>query len=356
MTKMKVFQLVDNPYKSLNPYVAVLMDGIKSISDEVEFGYGINDFWNGDIFSFDVLHIHWPDEAFGRFPTQNDIHRFKLRLMEFKSHGGMIVVTCHNLKPHYSKKSTRIKAYDIVYSLADVIIHLGNYSMDIMKQKYPIAKHVVCYHHTYDTMYTKVGRDSCIKALNLDAKKRYILCFGEFRDDEERRLVNTVLRHCHEQGFDVLAPRYYKLGKRRNLIALAIQWLLLKYKVATTPGLHIHGWYISNKNLPYYYGAADISFIQRKSILNSGNLPMGFYFGNIVVGPNVGNVGEILEETGNPIFEPEDERSIFAAVDKAIELSNSKKGESNKHYADIHFSTQVVCNKILNVYKESFLL
>lgn len=351
---MKVFQLVKNPYIIPNPYVATLMDGIKSISDEVEFGYGIEEFWNGDMFSFDVLHIHWPDAPLSRFSTQDDLHKYESRLKAYKSCGGMIVVTCHNLTPHYCKNSLLIEAYNIVYGIADVIIHLGNYSRDIMVQKYPAAKHVICYHHTYDNLYNKkIGREECLKVLHLDPERKYILSFGDFRDDEERELIDMVLKHCYKKGIDVLAPRYYKLSKRRNLIALVFNWFLVKYKVATTPGLHIRGWYIPNEELPYYYGVSAFSLIQRKKILNSGNLPMGFLFGNIVVGPNVGNVGEILKETGNPTFIPEDEKSILAAVDEAIKLSTSNKGEFNKHYAETHFSTQAVCQRLLKIYKDS---
>lgn len=51
---------------------------------------------------------------------------------------------------------------------------------------------------------------------------------------------------------------------------------------------------------------ADIALLQRVKILNSGSLPLNFYFGNVVVGPDVGNVGEILKKTGNPVFNVED--------------------------------------------------
>ena len=53
----------------------------------------------------------------------------------------------------------------------------------------------------------------------------------------------------------------------------------------------------------------------------------------MVVGPNVGNVGSILNKTGNPIFNPYDIDSIVLAIKKAKELLSVNKGEENKMYA-----------------------
>lgn len=54
---------------------------------------------------------------------------------------------------------------------------------------------------------------------------------------------------------------------------------------------------IDNCDLPYYMAASDVIFIQRKDILNSGNVPLAFLYHKVVVGPKVGNIGELLSET-----------------------------------------------------------
>ena len=42
---------------------------------------------------------------------------------------------------------------------------------------------------------------------------------------------------------------------------------------------------------------------------------MGFGAGCVVVGPNVGNVGSILNKTGNPIFNPYDIDRVLPYLD-----------------------------------------
>lgn len=48
---------------------------------------------------------------------------------------------------------------------------------------------------------------------------------------------------------------------------------------------------ISNKDLPFYFSASDIIFIQRLDILNSGNIPMAFLLRKWLLGL----IQEILE-------------------------------------------------------------
>jgi hypothetical protein len=91
--------------------------------------------------------------------------------------------------------------------------------------------------------------------------------------------------------------------------------------------------------------------IQRKRILNSGNLPMGFYFGKPVVGPDVGNVGEILRSTGNPVFDPEDCASVAASLSRGFECANAGMGDANRCFADREWSL----SKIIDLQESAYV-
>ena len=58
------------------------------------------------------------------------------------------------------------------------------------------------------------------------------------------------------------------------------------------------------------FAVSDVVFIQRCVILNSGVVPMAFLFGRGVVGPDSGNVGELLRVTANLVFSPSDQGSV----------------------------------------------
>ena len=348
---MKIFQLVDSPYVG-NPYVPTLMDGITKIDSTSRWGYGLDSFWSDDIYKYDIVHIHWPHMIVNFFSDNNIISQYENKLRHLKELGIKIVATCHNFEPHYEKDTRKKDSYAITYGYADCIIHLGEYSLNLLKGKYPLAKHFLIPHHVYNQIYKPANKAESIENLGLNHSKKYVLCFGDFRDDEERRLVDCVLKHYLNQGIEILAPHYYRYVKRKNKLKMLYAWIMAKYKQSTTKGMHIYGKYISDDMLPFYYGASEICLIQRKKILNSGNLPMAFYMGKVVVGPRVGNVGQILEQTGNPTFEPDDINSLYQAIDKAMTLCQENKGVVNKKYAENNWTTEIVSYKLYSVYKE----
>ena len=350
---MKVFQLYDNPYSTIaNPYISTLMDGVQALSRDILFGYGKSVFWSECIFDYDIIHIHWPDVFLNKSSTYHDFEAFRLRLESLKSEGVKIITTCHNLEPHYSLNLYEKESHGLVYGMSDVILHMGLWSLSLFEKKYPHIRHILIPHHTYDTIYSRVNREKSVKKLNLNPNKKYVLCFGAFRSVEERELVDFVVEKFYDKGVEVLAPHYLTIPKRRNLIKRGEAWLRCRNFERKRKGLHIYGWYVSHEMLPLFYGASDISLIQRKKILNSGNLPMGFYMGKVVVGPDVGNVGQILKDCKNPVFSPENIDTLYDAINDALLLSAKGKGDENRLYAENCFSTKIVSEKLLKVYLE----
>ena len=71
---------------------------------------------------------------------------------------------------------------------------------------------------------------------------------------------------------------------------------------------------IPDHEVDVYVKAADALFIPRYEALNSGNVFLGFTFGKPVIGPAIGNIGEVLTLTGNPTFDPRHVKSIAWAL------------------------------------------
>ena len=109
---------------------------------------------------------------------------------------------------------------------------------------------------------------------------------------------------------------------------------------------------VKDSDLPLYFAASDISLILRMKILNSGNLPLGFYMGNVVVGPDLGNVGAILRNTGNITFMPNDINSIVTSIMSGLELVETGKGVQNKQFAEREYSSDKICNHMYSEYKK----
>jgi hypothetical protein len=113
---------------------------------------------------------------------------------------------------------------------------------------------------------------------------------------------------------------------------------------------HFLGDGIVDRNmLPYCFTAADVVFIQRIRILNSGILPMAFLFNKTVMGPGIGNIGELLDNERNFSFDPSDRNSVLGALEKAVNSSLTKT-PTNEQYAKENWNTAKICK----LYEQSY--
>ena len=96
--------------------------------------------------------------------------------------------------------------------------------------------------------------------------------------------------------------------------------------------------------------AADFLFIPRTSELNSGNITLGFTFGLVVVGADIADIGEILNETGNPTFNVGDD-SLYKATVKAYQLKTQQHGAKNKTLAMNEWSLSKISYSYIKLMK-----
>jgi glycosyltransferase involved in cell wall biosynthesis len=107
---------------------------------------------------------------------------------------------------------------------------------------------------------------------------------------------------------------------------------------------------VSDEKLPYYYGAADVVFIQRVKILNSGNALMPMLFGKIVVGPDCGNVGPLLKQWGYPVFSISDTSNLADYVRESLRMERNGIGRMNKKRQFVEYSTAIISGKLYEEY------
>ena len=147
----------------------------------------------------------------------------------------------------------------------------------------------------------------------------------------------------NEYGWNLFKRWASRLG---YYLAMPLLNRLLKFHAGANDEL------IDNCDLPYYIAASDVIFIQRKDILNSGNVPLGFLFHKVVVGPTTGNIGEILSATGNPTFHPDDRSDILEALERARQLSAWGQGEKNYAYALENMNIRKIGKEYAQTYKD----
>ena len=354
---IRVLIPLDDIKRAENPYVVSLVENIENMGNNVTFLEGTDVFWKRD--DYDIVHFMWPTAVLDSSHTCRDLEK---RLAELKMMGIKIVSTCHNLVPHYDSVAEHIRCYEIVYEECDEIYHLGNYSLELFRRAYSCRNRLL-YHPVYTKRYIlHPSRKDALKKLRLGSGKKYVLCFGQVRDDEERRLIRHCAGRLKKDGFVFLVPSFlpYRLCFAGNILKLAVKKSLLllialKEKLLN-PNIR---WLLQNKvqeaELPYYFSVADVAFIHRVKILNSGNLPLNFYFGNVVVGPDIGNVGAILKERENFVFSPADFESAADAIKKGYEAQLKGLGKKNREYAIKNWGEEIIAMKQRNFYMELYL-
>lgn len=347
---MKVFMVHEDPWNAGNPYIYTLIEGIQSLHPDCELAWGREKFWSEDIFSYDIVHFHWPQTFMGRDPhTEED---FLHHIEQMKAAGVKVVSTCHDLEPHYDVFADKAESMKIVYSHSDAIIHLGEYSKELFETCYPNAKHLLIPHHLYDTVYTHFpSRKESLRYLHLLEDRTYILCFGTFRAKQERQLIVNLSKQLADKNIIILAPGFmniwwhsFRLFHKR----LKKFYYQYRYNIYCTGSPWLA---VSDENLPYYYCASDVVFIQRVKILNSGNAMMPMLFGKVVVGPDCGNVGPLLKRWGYPVFSVNNTCHLKDIVIKAIELDKNGVGIQNRKRQLSVYATSVVVEKLFEAYK-----
>ncbi len=310
----------------LNPYPQTIYNELLEYDLDADCSSEL--FWTCSVTDYDVVHIQFPEALFAwnvDAVSREQYNKLEQRIILLKQAGCKIFYTRHNERVHIPRKGSLIdQVYKLLENIADGIFHMGMYSLRDSQNKFrhSKARHYLVPHQLYHHIVRNIRRDVACEELGLDANRPVVLSFGGFRNDVEKELLYNAVNKCGIAELQVVAPALQKGG------------------------------FVKDRELPLYFAAADVVFIQRARILNSGNLPMGFYFGKVVVGPNLCDVGEILRETGNPVFDVFDPDSAAEALCQGLKLAEAGLGEQNRKLADREWNIQETVRKIVNAYSE----
>lgn len=337
---MKILIVYKASGLSDNPFVRLLAEGIRACGFDVVCSVG--EFWE-HAEAYDVVHLQWPEELFGwSYPTAEQVAAYRDRLAMLREKGIPIVYTRHNTLPHKGDMHS-VEAYRLTEEYADAVVHLGDCSRREFLAAHPGSRQlqIVIPHHIYEGVYDEgLTRGEARQKLGIPVEGFVLLAFGAFRHAAERRLTWRAFRRLRVPRKFLLAPRLWPFpltgSHHRGVKRLAVRMLyfaahaaekLARFRITTSGGL------IPDADLPAYFAAADVVFIQRTGTLNSGNVPQAFAFGRVVAGPATGNSGELLTQTGNPVFDPEDPASVDRALTEAVRLAAAGHGDENRRYA-----------------------
>jgi hypothetical protein len=326
-------------------------------------------FWNmtGD---YDVVHLHFPEyltyglqQAYIDGLTNQIISDLATRL-DYWSKRAPIVVTRHVLLPHDARHDPMWeKLYAVFYSFADAVAHFGKASVTEFEERYARVEfkrgvrpiHRVIPHQNYATLPNTITRDAAREKLGVPRDARVMLVFGALRSDDEAELVRHTFDAVRDDRKVLVVPRW-----REKPIAFpwirARTWLrnLRRLYYRMNPKIFLGYSFVAEDDTQIYLNAADVLFIPRLWVLNSGNVTLGMTFGRVVVGPDSWDVGEILTENGNPVFDPDNPATASVAVERAFKLADENTiGPANRELALTQWTPRQCAELYMGLYKES---
>lgn len=306
--------------------------------------------WINKSTGYEVIIIHWPEYLPGKNrKSEFEFLNFTIERLNYFKKVSKIIYFVHNEKPHNTLNKIHKKLYEAVIDSSDLIFHFSNFSKDLFKLKYKFnKKQFVLSHGNYINLDNgKFEKKKFFKQFKLNPTKKIVTTIGAIRNNKEMDILYNFSRQflnqdCHFiyagqlAGFInkkssikfiyILETFIYKLFQKlkKNFRIFNLKKFSTNIRIFANP--------ISDDLLVSICKSTDILLIIRDNSLNSGNISLGFSFGCYVIGPEIGNIGELLKQNNNMVY-PINNIQYKNIVNQSLKNINSKIIENNKNTA-----------------------
>lgn len=344
-----------------NPYLFLLLRELNKLDKvhRIQHGYG----WLYEPGDWDIIHLHWPEllvkyqlADMSRTDMLEDRHFEKTldAITEKKRNGARVMLTVHNEKPHKDQSGIFDQFYREIYDLADGYIHLGEFSGSLLKNEFADEMKekpsFIIPHGDYSFFPNDKERAKCREQLDIGDDEKVLLSFGAVRSKDELELgIDAFKKADIDNSIYLIAgsiPSPYRSEPKHYTVRKKLYTNMFNQQIRT------HEKVIAFEDVQVYLKAADLVFIPRFNTLNSGNVALGFTFGKVVAGPCYGVIGEMLNKTGNPVFDPIDLNSVSEAIAMGFDLAKDGHGIKNKEYANLNMQWEDIAADTLKAYQQ----
>lgn len=259
-----------------------------------------------------ILHYHWLE--FQDLKSLLGMPWKLLCIFLFKTFGGNLVWTIHNLEPHNQRwLSLHLNIHRWMARLADRIhIHCENVS-DVVLKKFNFQKEKICIlpHPTYLTIL--IERNKAIENLHLqfgielNPKKPTVLIFGNISTYKK---IENILDLIEEQSIPIqcIIAGTIKKGEKNLGKRLAI-------RSKKNSDIYLLPQRIEEDDVSLFFGAADICFFNYSKILTAGSVLLAHSYQKKIIAPDMGCISELKNAENVYLFLSEEEKEkLFKAI------------------------------------------
>ena len=366
---LKILVIID--ISGFFPGNAFASDYVKALSMQPGCQVYVGKHWltSTDI-SWDVVNIHWPEHLITHENDLNEFNWLKKRLV-LLSKSSKVITTIHNLRPHDQcvEKSTPFDIFQLVYDYSSAFVHLAEASIKLLVEQYPRETankiHHVIPHGNYRSLENMFGYLPICDQISLaNSNKIKVLSIGAIRSLKELKLLASACFITGEMGgifynYSTLQLKKTPLhpfhpGKIISRFFDESKDLLIKKLLPIVTGVPFEDNFIPNSKMSELLCSCDVVFLPRASSLNSGNIPLAFTYGCVVVGPDIGNIGLILKQSGNPVYNITNfHSSIRSAIGKCFDVSTLNiTSKNNKDIALRKWDWSLIAKNYISLFRE----
>lgn len=335
--------LVINPTSNNDVWENIYTKSAEVLKNDCTFISDINQFFNKDI-TVRVLHINFIETIFHK-TTDADIIKDILNF--YKSNKTQIIVTRHDISNLRNKPWDNL--YELVYYYADLVVHLGEYSLNDFKKRYDFKNiNIIIPHPLYVNLKNDVTKNEARKLLNIKETSKVLLVFGNIRKTQEMKSILKVFLRIKNKNKVLLTTRVY-FGKNKLI------YKMLMFYFSLFKNIRLNDKNIATDKLQLFFNSSDLLFLPRidHSNLNSGVLFLSLSYGLPIIGANSGVYGEVLKKTNQLCFdiEPISYSNIASKVDNFFE--NPVK--VNKGLVENLYGFDFILNEYIKLYKKALI-
>ncbi len=252
----------------------------------------------------DLVHIQWP-EALYRWRSlistdRSGLNQLERQLKMYKTNGCKIIYTVHNILPHDNPDTFDQSVYELVISYADIFVHHGHASVDIIQETFPPSKegkHIVAPHGPYN----KTDIPNSIFArrdFDLPNDRMIITNFGFNRSYKGLAFGHDVFESWRPDD-----ACFFTIG---DLVGDAKPLDSTSNYCSKRIYRRIH-----ESEIDKVIAATDLFFLTHSSGLNSGLISLALTYSKPVVFPDIGNFRD--QVYGWNAFETYDVNNVYSA-------------------------------------------
>lgn len=266
-----------------------------------------------------ILNIHWTTPilqyATGPFRAAVELERFSAALHKFRTAGGRLIWTLHNVLPHEARHvwaETQLAQLmadraDAIHALSEITARQASEVLRLDPRRV-----VVIEHSSYLGRYPEwISRDAARRQLGLAPTDKVLVALGGIRPYKGLGRLLDVFHELAEED-----PRLWLLVAGKP--AQTTETAGLKRRCEQSPRVISEFSHVPDDQLQVWFGAADLAVLPYSRILNSGVFWLAQTFGLPIVGPRTGALLDLADESHVRLFNPRDDRSLKETLRTAV--------------------------------------